>query len=197
MTRTLYYGGSFDPIHYGHLRSARSVAEVAGFSRVVLVPSWQSPHKQGAVGGAPPRDRLVMCKLAATSDEIFAVDDLELARSGPSYTIDTVRALKARGVSEVNWLIGADQLSAFPRWRDPEALLAEANVYVMHRPGFPLDWSVLPDWLYPLRRNVVDIPLSEMSSTAIRAKVAMGESILDEVPMAVDKYIREKGLYRG
>jgi nicotinate-nucleotide adenylyltransferase len=197
MARTLFYGGSFDPIHYGHLQSARSVAERVGFARVVLVPSWRSPHKLGTTGGASPDDRLAMCKLATTGDDIFDVDDLELTRGDVSYTIDTVRLLKQRGHSEVNWLIGADQLPTLPRWREPEALIAEANVYVMHRPGYAIDWPVLPIWLHGLRRNVIDIPLSDISSTAIRAKVALGESILDQVPMGVERYIREKRLYRG
>ena len=196
MSRTLFYGGSFDPVHYGHLRCARAVADVAGFASVVLVPSWRSPHKIDSTGGASPVDRLALCKLVTNYDQKFAVDDREIRRGGASYTMETVRALKVAGHSEVNWLIGADQLTALPRWREPQALVTEANLYIMHRPGYPIDWSVLPDWLQPLRRNVVEVPQVDLSSTEIRTRVARGETISDAVPPEVERYIREKGLYR-
>jgi nicotinate-nucleotide adenylyltransferase len=196
MARTLFYGGSFDPIHYGHLRCARAVADKAGFASVVLVPSWRSPHKPDSTSAALPVDRLAMCKLVTSYDEKFQVDEIEIRRGGPSYTLDTVRALKAASYSEVNWLIGADQLAALPRWRDPQALISEANLYIMHRPGYPMDWSVLPGWLQPLRRNVIEVPQVDLSSTEIRERVARGESISDAVPPGVEQYIREHGLYR-
>src|SRR5688572_24833468 len=116
MVRTLFYGGSFDPIHYGHLRCARAVAEATGFASVVLIPSWRSPHKTDSTSGASPADRFNMCKLVTIYDEKFQLDDLEIRRGGASYTLETVQTLKAAGYTEVNWLIGADQLAALPRW---------------------------------------------------------------------------------
>lgn len=196
MTRTLHYGGTFDPIHYGHLRCADAVAGKLNFSEVVLVPSWQSPHKSVAGNAASADDRLTMCKFAASDSPVFKVDDMEVRRRGPSYTIDTVRALKSTGLAEVNWLIGADQLLALPRWREPEALVAEANLLVMRRPGYAIDWSNLPGWLTALRRNVVEIPQVDMSATEIRERVRKGESIEAFVPPEVARYIEERGLYR-
>jgi nicotinate-nucleotide adenylyltransferase len=196
MASILHYGGSFDPIHYGHLHCAAAVAAKVGFTEVVLVPGWQSPHKSQGGNGASADDRLAMCKLAATFDPIFKVDDLEIRRGGPSFTIDTVRALRAIGLTEVNWLIGADQLLALPRWREPESLVAEANLWVMLRPGYPIDWSKLPGWLTPLRRNVVNIPQIDISATDIRNRVQRGESIDAQVPGDVARYIEQRGLYR-
>lgn len=195
MTRTLCYGGTFDPIHYGHLRCARAVATVGGFGRVLLIPSWQSPHKLDATALTKPADRLAMCKLAASGEENFDVEDIEIRHGKPSYTIDTVRWLKEKGYPEVHWLIGADQVPALPRWREPGALIAEAHLVVIGRPGYSIEWDNLPIWLRPLRRNVVDVPLVDISATDIRLKVVNGESIDELVPGGVAEYIKEKGLY--
>ncbi len=116
--RTLYYAGSFNPIHHGHLICARAVAEAGGFGKVVILPSAQNPFK--AVVEADGADRLAMCKLAVEGEELFQVSDLELTRGGPSFTVDTVRILRERGDGEVCWLIGADQISGLPKWRAAE-----------------------------------------------------------------------------
>lgn len=197
MTRTLCYGGSFDPIHYGHLRCSKAVAEAGGFGQILLIPSWQSPHKLEAATRTSPNDRLAMCKAATSGEKIFEVTDLEIRRGGPSYTIDTVRALKQMGMPEINWLIGADQVPALPRWREPQALVTEANVIVMGRPNYAIEWDNLPVWLHGLRRNVVDIPLVDISATDIRLRVAQGESIDELVSPGVVKYIAANGLYRA
>jgi nicotinate-nucleotide adenylyltransferase len=198
MIRTLYYGGSFDPIHFGHLRCSKAAAEAGGFGRVVLIPSWQSPLKTGTSGiGRTTVDRLAMCKLATNADPFYGVDDLEVMRTGTSYTFDTIAAIKNRGESEVNWLIGADQLTSFPRWCRATELVKAAHFVVMHRPGHPIAWEELPDWMRPLRRNVVDIPLVDASSTEVRRRVRAGEPIDDLVPPAVAGCIRDKHLYRG
>src|SRR5690606_12868952 len=120
---TLWFGGSFNPIHNGHLICARAVAERAGFDKIVLVPSAQPPHKPDATDLASPQDRATMCRIATQEDPLFAVDDLELTRPGASYTIDTVAELKQRGEQEVNWLIGADMLAILPQWHRPEDLI--------------------------------------------------------------------------
>src|SRR3954451_19497873 len=114
MIKTLCLGGSFNPIHHGHLRCSRAVAESLGDQRVMLIPSARPPHKPGDTTLASPEDRLAMCRLAAeavSDDDIrFEAADLELHRAGPSYTIDTVRHLKSQGWPSVDWLIGADML---------------------------------------------------------------------------------------
>ncbi len=196
MKRVLHYGGTFDPIHYGHFRCARAVAQVAGFGEVVLVPGWRSPHKVEGSHPASAVDRLAMCKLAANCDPVFNTDDIEIRRGGTSYTIDTIRALKTAGFPEVHWLIGADQLLSLPRWREPEALIAEATFHIMLRPGYDIDWSILPTWLSPLRRNVVNIPQIDISATMIRGLVRNGQPVDEFVPEPVARYIESHGLYR-
>src|SRR4051794_18604351 len=135
MIKTLCLGGSFNPIHHGHLRCSRAVAETLGHERVMLIPSGRPPHKPGDTSLAGAEDRLAMCRLAAeqASDGRirFDVDDLEVRRTGPSYTIDTVRQLKSQGWPSVDWLIGADMVLNLPTWKEPLALLAEANLLVM------------------------------------------------------------------
>ena len=194
--RRLYFGGSFNPVHHGHLICARAVAEAGGFGRVVLVPSARPPHKPGSADLASPSDRLAMCRLAATLDPLFEVDDLELARTGPSYTIDTARALRARGDDAVHWLIGADMLIHLPKWHEPEALLREVSFVVTARPGWTFDWRAMPEPYRKLREAVVEAPLVDISATAIRTRVARGRSIEFLTPPPVCRYILDRGLYR-
>ena len=99
--KTLCLGGSFNPIHHGHLICARSIAETMGYERVTLIPSARPPHKPDSVDLADPQDRLRMCQLAGQQSAIFDVDDIEVNRTGPSFTIETARELKRRGASEV------------------------------------------------------------------------------------------------
>jgi nicotinate-nucleotide adenylyltransferase len=137
-----------------------------------------------------------MCQLAVEADPLYAVDAIEMRRSGPSYTIDTVREFRRRGWPSVSWLIGADMLNFLPNWHDPYALLAEVNFVVMARPGYRFDWELLPEQFRKLRENVVEAPLVDVSATEIRERVARGESIDGLTPPAVVDYIREHGLYR-
>ncbi len=193
---TLYFGGSFNPIHHAHLICARAVAEACGYQRIRLVPSAQPPHKPGATDLASPADRARMCRLAVAGDPLFDVDEIELNRPGPSYTLDTVRALKSRGETEVHWLIGGDMLASLPKWHAPETLVREARLILMARPGWSIDWSTLPDYLQPLRHQVISAPLIDISATRIRDRIAANLSITYLTPPAVIDYIRTHGLYR-
>ena len=204
MTR-LCFGGSFNPIHHGHLACSRAVARVCSFDRVVLIPSASPPHKLpnrqgGASDLAPADDRIEMCRLAVAGDALYEVDDLEAHRSGPSYTLDTVRELRRRGGDwadqPVHWLIGADSLLQLPTWHQPLALLEEVHFVVMARPGWAFDWERLPPPFRKLRENVVEAPLIDISATDIRRRVRAGEPIDDLTPKPVADYIRERGLYR-
>jgi nicotinate-nucleotide adenylyltransferase len=200
--KTLCLGGSFNPIHYGHLICARAVAESAGFARVLLIPSGRPPHKPGSLDIADGSDRLHMCRLAIKpsggepAGVQFDVSDIELLRQGPSFTIDTVRALKNSGWLAVHWLIGADMLNFLPKWHEPAALLGEAEFIVMARPGVPIDWSNLPSDFSKLKNNLVIAPLIEISSSDIRNRIRAGRSIDYLTPPKVVDYIREKRLYR-
>src|SRR3954467_3014450 len=123
--RVLCFGGTFNPIHHGHLICARSIAESGGFDQVLLIPSAQPPHRGGQFDLASAQDRLTMCQLAIKDAPFFAISDIELRRSGPSYTLETARTLRHRGLAEVHWLIGGDTVSQLPSWHDPLALMRE------------------------------------------------------------------------
>src|SRR5688572_20313631 len=170
--RRLCFGGSFNPVHHAHLICARAVAEAGGFDRVVLIPSARPPHKGEDYEIAPAEDRLEMCRLAAGAEpSLFEVSDIEVRRGGASYTIETVRALKREGWAEVHWLIGADMVMQLPTWREPEALLREAELVVMGRPGWAMDWSRLPAPYRALKERVHAAPLIEISATEVRERV--------------------------
>jgi nicotinate-nucleotide adenylyltransferase len=193
----LCIGGSFNPIHHGHLLCARAAAEALGAKPVVIFPAGSPPHKPGGADLASAEDRLAMCRLAVAGIEGFEVDDRELRRAGPSYTIETARELRREGWNQVAWLIGADMLNSLPKWHEPEALLREVRFVVMARPGTEFEWEKLPEAYRVLRENVVEVPGIEMSSTEIRRRVAKGSAIDYFCPPAVCRYIRDHGLYLG
>jgi nicotinate-nucleotide adenylyltransferase len=191
----LCFGGSFNPIHCGHLICARYAAERLGFSSVVLIPSAQPPHKPNATDLAAATHRIRMCHLAVAGCDGFEVNDLETKRTGPSYTIDTARELKRQGWPNVSWLIGADMVSSLPTWHEPDALMAEVEFVVLARPGWALDWETLPPHFRSLRDRVVEAPLIEISATEIRRRVAAGLPIDFLTPGPVVRYIHEAELY--
>jgi nicotinate-nucleotide adenylyltransferase len=194
--KTLYLGGSFNPIHHAHLICARAAAEAMGFDRILLLPSAVPPHKTNQRKLAGSADRLHMAELAVAGHALFAVSDLELRRSGPSYTIDTVRQLKANGESQVHWLIGADAVMQLPGWREPEALLHEVTFVVMDRPGTAVEFSRLPPAYRRLESHRVTVPQLDISSSEIRRRVQAGLSIDFLTPPAVVEFIGQRGLYR-
>jgi nicotinate-nucleotide adenylyltransferase len=136
-----------------------------------------------------------MCQAVSRVDPFFETEPLELARTGPSYTIDTVRELAARGWGRVSWLIGADMLQILPKWHLPEDLLREVDFVVARRPGTPIDWTSLPPVFRSLQANVVDAPLIDVSATEIRQRVKDGRSIRYLVPPEVEDYIHHHHLY--
>ena len=195
--KTLYFGGSFNPVHHGHLICARHAAERGGFDVVTLVPSATPPHKSTSKELAPAADRVHMCRLAAAGHAGFEVNDLETRRTGPSYTIDTARALAAETGTPVSWLIGADMVRTLPTWHEPDALLAEVDFVVLARPGWSFDWAAMPDNFRALQTKVIEAPLIEISATGIRQRVRAGLPIDFLTPKPVVDYIRSTGLYRG
>jgi len=141
--------------------------------------------------------RIAMCGLAIADDRGFEVDDIELQRPGPSYTIDTVRQLTARGNGPIHWLIGADTVAQLPTWHEPAALLHEVNFLIMARPGWQIDWSSLPPAYQTLKANVVEVPQIDISATDIRARVGAGLPIDYLTPPKVICFIDEHALYRA
>jgi nicotinate-nucleotide adenylyltransferase len=195
--RKLCLGGSFNPIHHGHLLCGLAAAEKLGFQKLVLIPSAQPPLKASAADMASAADRIAMCKLAAAGSAAIEVDCLESERSAPSFTIDTARELKRRGWETVSWLIGSDNLSGLPLWHDLPGLLREVDFVVMTRPGWSPDWAALPPALRQLEGRTVTVPQIDISSTNIRRRIAAGLPIDFMTPPAVCQYIRQQGLYRA
>ncbi|MFO0972605.1 MAG: nicotinate-nucleotide adenylyltransferase [Phycisphaerae bacterium] len=199
------YGGSFNPIHHGHLIAARAMAEQLGLRQVILIPSAEPPHKRGG-DLESAADRLEMTRLAVAGDPLFAVSDVELRRDGPSYTLDTVVQLQAElGPSaRFCWIIGADSLPELASWSRIERLVEAVEIVTAARPGFrpeTLDLSALrskigaasTDRLVQACRETPEIGIS---ASDIRRRVRAGTSIRYLVPEAVERFVRERGLYR-
>jgi nicotinate-nucleotide adenylyltransferase len=196
------FGGSFDPVHLGHLLLAETCREVGRLDQVWFVPAAISPHKQGQPT-APARDRLQMLRLAIGGHPAFEVCDLEIARGGVSYTVDTLEIVRQQHPqAELFFLMGADALADFPNWRQPARICQLAIPMVVHRPQSPPpDWSPLAQWVSPdvlqqVRQAQVEMPLIDVSSRDIRQRVSQGRSIRFRTPRGVETYIETHRLYR-
>lgn len=176
------FGGSFDPIHHGHLIAASALADALALDEVRLVVARAQPLKQGG-HGAPAEDRAAMTELAVRGDPRLRADRSELSREGPSYMVDTLRAFRARGPqAELVLLLGSDAAAELPRWRESEVIPSLARVEVFAREGSAEGRQAVPH--------------VEISSTAIRERVRRGRSIRYWVPDAVADYIAAHRLYR-
>jgi nicotinate-nucleotide adenylyltransferase len=208
-------GGTFDPIHYGHLRLAEEVGETLRLEEVRFVPSGTPPHRSAPA--VPAEHRLAMTRLAAAGNSRFSVDEREVRRAGPGYTYDTLQALRAElgEARPLALLLGADAFLEFATWHRWREILGLAHIAVAHRPGFPVDqWSgSMPQPLareYANRRmqqplavhlspagGIVVIPFTalDISATAIRDMLRAGASPRYLLPGAVLDYIRTHRLY--
>lgn len=193
-------GGTFDPVHVGHLAIAEEVREALGLERVLFVPAPRPPHKPG-VPLAPPEDRAAMVDLAIAGNPAFELSRVELDRPGPSYAADTVELL-ARGeralgrTPDLTFILSTEALAGLTAWHEPARVLAVCRLAVVPRAGRSAEG---PDWLaqrFPGARAVfLDGPDLAVSGTAIRRRVALGRSIRYLVPDAVVAYIADHGLY--
>lgn len=181
-------GGSFNPIHNGHLITAQRAAEQLRLDHVLFVPTALSPLKNTS-DLASAEHRLQMVKLAVRGHAIFEASDVEVRRGGTSYTFDTVEALGTD--AEVFLIVGDDVISDLPKWYRIHELAARVTFAVVGRPG---KYDPAPQGPWKLRR--VRVPLVELSATEIRQRVAKGLSVRYLVPHVVDLYIRKHGLYR-
>lgn len=196
-------GGSFDPVHVGHLHAARAALAARDLDEVRFLPARRSPHKPED-HARPGAERVALLELALADEPRFVVDPRELARGGPSYSIDTVRELAAeRPDDELHWILGSDNLAGLPDWRAAEDLLALVQPLVVHRADDP-DALVdalrgrLPDALVErLRAGLLRVPPVACSSTELRERLARGEPVGDLLPPGVEARIRARGLYRG
>lgn len=188
------YGGTFDPIHLGHLRAAENAREELGLDLVAFVPARVPPHRGSPLSSA--EDRLAMVRLATAPHAAFDAWDHELRRAGPSYTVETVAALvQERAGDSFVLVVGADTWPEIPGWREPERLLGLVEVAVVDRPGFASDPPAPP---FPGARGAVRVsgPGLPLAAREIRAHARSGRSVRFLVPDAVADYIAERGLYR-
>jgi nicotinate-nucleotide adenylyltransferase len=194
-------GGSFNPVHWGHLWLARDAIEAFGLDAVWLIPCAQPAHKPVAEL-APAAQRLAMLEQAVAEDEALQVSRVELERPGVSYTVDTLRSLRAAHPG-VDWhfIIGADTLPELPSWKAIDELLGLCRFITMRRPGMPDTATLqarirLPEpWPRRLMEGLFEGHLIDVSSSEIRNRVAAGRSIRYLVPAAVETYIHEQGIY--
>lgn len=180
-------GGSFDPVHHGHLIAARSLRETLELDRVLLIPAGQQPFKRDG-HGAGAVDRATMVELAIRGEVGLGMDRMEVERAGPSYTVDTLATLKELCPgAEITLLLGADAAREFPAWRSADRIRELARVMAFTRAGSAVTGVEVP---------VVEIPAVEISSTDVRARVREGRSIRYLVPDAVAAYVAEHRLYQ-
>ena len=194
-------GGTFDPIHFGHLVLAEKSREACGLDKVIFVPASIPPHKIGEVSTLA-EDRLTMVRLAIQDHPQFQVSAVEIERLGPSYSIDTIRELKRQGHGDEAFLImGFDSLLELYSWKNYEQILKEAKIITAFRPGYPVlqyaeEW---PQFLQPYHSQikVLEAPLLDISATWLRVEMMYSRSIRYLVPDAVRDYIYQKRLYRN
>lgn len=196
------YGGSFDPVHYGHLLLAECCRETLALDEVWLIPAARPPHKQSRVL-APEKQRYEMLELALAGHEQLRASKLELDRGGVSYTVDTLLSVRelAPG-AELFLLMGADSLADLPTWREPRRICELSLPAVVRRggsaePDFEALRGVISDErLTAMRAAQVQMPLIELSSTDLRQRAASGRSLRFRTPRAVEKYIETQRLYQ-
>jgi nicotinate-nucleotide adenylyltransferase len=193
------YGGSFDPVHLGHLLLAETCREWCGLNRVLFVPCGQSPHKPNGAR-ATGKQRAEMLELAIAGMPHFGVCRIELDRSGPSFTVETLRQLHAEQPNaKLFFLMGADSLIDLPQWREPREILELATVVAVNRGSQGcVSREVLEPKLGPLvreRLQFVTMPAIELSATDLRDRARSNRSLRFRVPRAVEEYIRQHQLY--
>lgn len=192
-------GGSFDPIHYGHLFTAEAAAHEFGLAKVVFMPAAQSPAKASA-GEAGAEDRYTMAVLATATNTRFYVSRFEIDKPGPSYTIETLRHIhdEHRGAVELFFITGADAVLEILTWKEPESLAGFCEFIAASRPGYELGpfRELIKDRPGLPKVNMMEIPALAISSTDLRARAKKGLPIIYLVPDTVAGYIEKAGLYK-
>lgn len=210
------FGGTFNPIHVGHLRAAEEVSEALGLERMLFVPSARPPHKrEGDAAIAPIAERLAWVRAAVADNPRFRVDPLEVEREGPSYSVETVRALRERhGAGALVFVLGRDAFQELGTWREPATLLALTDVAVMTRP--PAPEGSLREWTPPelaaalrfdpdgraarhreaaTRVALLEITALDVSASDVRSRLRAGRSVRYLLPEAVREIIEASGAY--
>ena len=195
-------GGSFNPPHRTHVRLAAAALQQLPIAELRVIPAGDHPHKRG-LDMAPAADRLAMCRLAFADLPGVVVDDRELRRRGPSFTVDTLAELAAEAPGRpLFFLIGSDNLPLLPTWREPERLLSLCTVVTYPRLGYPIDAATIGALPLPaaqrdrLLDNVLSLPADAVAASELRRRWRAGERELDDLPPAVRSYLAAHDLYR-
>ncbi|TLS53707.1 nicotinate-nucleotide adenylyltransferase [Paenibacillus antri] len=187
-------GGTFDPVHVGHLVAAERAIEAGGLDEVRFMPTFRPPHKSSRLGGTP-EERREMVELAIQDNPRFRLETIELDRGGVSYAVETAAALSAREPDrEFVWIVGGDMVLYLPQWHRIEDVAAQVTFLGLTRPGYPVAIEQLPPYLRT-RVTLADMPALDVSSTDIRERRERGLSIRYVVTEPVRRYIEERGLY--
>lgn len=189
-------GGTFDPIHYGHLVAAEEAVVQFALDQVVFVPTGQPWMKEGGTV-SPAEDRYLMTVIATASNPHFSVSRLEVDREGPTYTVDTLRALaEANPDAELYFITGADAMLEILHWKDSEEALSLAHFIAATRPGYDIAHFEAEAPYHHPKISVMNVPALAISSTDIRQRVKEGRAIRYLAPEGVKSYIEKVGLYR-
>ncbi|MCE5341401.1 MAG: nicotinate (nicotinamide) nucleotide adenylyltransferase [Planctomycetaceae bacterium] len=200
--KIILFGGTFDPIHNGHIEVAICAMEKICASKFFFIPARRSPLKNKQPV-AYDTDRIAMIQLAIERNKDFEISNVEMNRAEPSYTIDTIRQLheKLGENCEFYWLIGADMLKDLPLWHEINDLLSECNICVMNRGGYQkpnfdsLRGRLSPEHIANLKKNMLETPMLEISSTEIRKQLVDEQDVSKFLPPAVIDYIKRRKLY--
>jgi nicotinate-nucleotide adenylyltransferase len=189
-------GGTFDPIHHGHLVAGSEVADRFGLDEVVFVPTGQPYWKEGI---SPAEDRYLMTVIATASNPRFSVSRVDINRPGPTYTIDTLQDLREvyGKDTQMFFITGADALPAILSWKNHEELFGMAHFVGVTRPGFELSDPKLPEHVPADSISLIEVPAMAISSTSCRVRVAAQRPVWYLVPDGVVQYIEKRRLYRG
>ena len=192
-------GGTFDPIHLGHLAMAESVREIFELDEILFIPSARPPHKVEKII-TPEVHRLMMTFLATQSNEKFQVSPMEILRDGLSYTLDTMNQLEKKfGTdTELFFIIGADSMADLPKWHKSKELVSKVHFIATTRPGIEVNLEEVKNFFGESAKNIHQVVVAglEISSTDIRERVKNGRSIKYLVPEAVEEYILKENLYK-
>ena len=191
MSKVGIFGGTFDPIHHGHLITAQSVREIRELDKIIFIPSFISPHKAD-VNSASPEHRMSMLKLAVDGIDFFEVSDYEILKEGISYTIDTLKEFKKK-YDGLEFIIGYDNIFKFHTWKEPDEIMKLTKVLVLKRKSskpHPFDDKYVEQATFVQTRGI------EISATDIREKVKQGMPIHYLVPEKVKEYIYSFNLYK-
>ncbi|MFC5651798.1 nicotinate-nucleotide adenylyltransferase [Paenibacillus solisilvae] len=196
MIKVGFMGGTFDPIHYGHLLAAETAREACGLDEVWFIPSFRPPLKENEPG-ADGSQRLEMVYRAIDFQPHFRAMDVELERGGTSFSIDSIKSLQALYPDrEFSIIIGSDRVNDLPKWHLIEELAGLVRFIGVERPDEPIDLSLLPAFIRD-RIDLIKMPLIEISSTEIRRRVRTGQSIRFLVPEKVYSFIKRNQLYES